>query len=286
MPSLSTSPLLAMGLDFALSKASNSGLAVCAVILLLSVVSWVVIAAKLHLLGVARGANAEFLQVFRHSSHPLSMFQSDERFPASPLFHIYFAAARELAFHLVGVDQPDKTFSQRLQGAGKITASQSNAIRRSMERAMNEACVKVESRLSVVAIAVSAAPVLGLLGTLWGIMESFSEVAGAKGAVPVQAIAPGVAAALLTTVLGLLVALPSMMGYNFLVSRIRAMTLRLENFVGELGTVLDRHYVDHRAPADEIPSMSAFGPPSVTSFGSAGAPPMPRAGGPASSPTI
>jgi len=276
----STSPLLAMGLDFALSQATTTGLATCGLIVILSVVSWFVIAAKLHLLAVARGSNAEFLQVFRHSSHPLSVFQSDERFPASPLFHIYYAAARELAFHLVGVDQPDKTFSQRLQGAGKITSSQSNAIRRSMERAMNEACVKVESRLSIVAIAVSAAPVLGLLGTVWGIMEAFGEVAGAKGAVPVQAIAPGVAAALLTTVLGLLVALPSMLGYNFLVSRMRAMTLRLENFVGELGTVLDRHYVDHRAPADEVPSMSAFGPPSVASFGSISAAPMPRASAP------
>lgn len=280
----SSTPLLAMGLDFALSRISSSGLLLCGVIVILSVASWAIIAVKLHLLGRSRGANAEFLQVFRHSSHPLSMFQTDERFPNSPLFHIYYAAARELAFHLVGVDQPDKTFSQRLLGAGKITASQANAIRRSMERAMNTACVQVESLLGVVAIAVSAAPVLGLLGTLWGIMESFSEVAGAKGAVPVQAIAPGVATALFTTVLGLLVALPSMLGYNFLISRIRAMTMRLENFVAELSTVLDRHYVDHRAPADEIPSMSAFGPPSVASFSSVDAPPMPRASVPPSSP--
>jgi biopolymer transport protein TolQ len=286
MPTLSTPPIFAMGLDFALNQASQTGLVICGLILVLSVASWVVIAAKLHLLGIARGGNAEFLQVFRHSSHPLSVFQSDERFPSSPLFLIYYAAARELAFHLVGVDSPDKTFSQRFQGAGKITASQSNAIRRSMERAMNEACVKLESRLGVIAIAVSAAPVLGLLGTLWGIMESFAEVAGAKGAVPVQAIAPGVAAALLTTIVGLLVALPSMIGYNFLVGRMRAMTLRLENFVGELGTVLDRHYVDHRAPADEIPSMSAFGPPSVASYATATAPPMPRAAGTTSSPNL
>ncbi len=80
----------------------------------------------------------------------------------------------------------------------------------------------------------ATAPFVGLFGTVWGIMESFGEVSGAKGAVPVQAIAPGVAAALITTLLGLLVALPSMIGYNLLVSRLRAMTLRLENFVGEL----------------------------------------------------
>lgn len=143
---------------------------------------------------------------------------------------------------------------------------------------MNEACAKVESRLGLVALAVSAAPVLGLFGTIWGIMDSFSEVAGAKGAIPVQAVAPGVAAALLTTLLGLLVVLPSLVGYNFLVGKIRAMTMRLENFVGEIGTVLDRHYVDHRAPADEIPSLEAFGAPGVVSYPSATSAPFPHTG--------
>ena len=270
------SPVMAIGLDFALSQTSTTGLVICGCIALLSVTSWLIIATKLHQLSSARSANAEFLRVFRHSSHPLSVFQSGEFFDFSPLFHIYYAAARELAFHLVGVDQPDKTFSQRLQGAGKITSSQCNAIRRAMERSMNEACVKVEARLSLVAIAVSAAPILGLLGTVWGIMESFSEVAASKGAIPLQGIVPGVSAAMLTTLFGLLVAVPSLVGYNFLVSRIRAMTLRLENFVGEIGTVLDRHYVDHRAVADELPSLSSMGPPAMAGYASAAAAPFPK----------
>jgi biopolymer transport protein TolQ len=272
------SPVLAIGLDFALSHSSPSGWLVAGLILTLSVLSWGVILIKLRQLAIARAANGEFLHVFRHSHHPLSIFQTGEQFDDSPLFHIYMPAAQDLAFHLVGVDTPDKTFQQRFAGAGRITPSQSSAIRRTMERAMNEACVKVESRLGLVALAVSAAPVLGLLGTIWGIMDSFSEVASAKGAIPVQAVAPGVAAALLTTLLGLLVVVPSLVGYNFLVTRIRAMTMRLENFVGEVGTVLDRYYVDHHAPDDELPSMGSIGPPSVVSHAAAVTTPMPHAG--------
>jgi biopolymer transport protein ExbB/TolQ len=273
-------PVVAMGLDFALSHSSASSWIVCGLILVLSVMSWLIIAMKLHLLRTSQAGNGEFLQVFRHSSHPLFVFQAGEHFETSPLYHIYQAAARELAFHLVGVDQPDRTFSQRLQGAGKITSSQANAIRRCMERAMNEACVKVESKVGLVAMAVSGAPILGLLGTVWGIMEAFGSLASAQGDVPVQAVTPGVAAALLTTLLGLLVALPSLVGYNMLVSRLRAMTLRLENFVCEMGTALDRYYVDHRAPADEIPSLSALGPPSVVSYASTTGTPFPQAGPP------
>jgi biopolymer transport protein TolQ len=272
----SITPTLATGLEFALRQASTQGWLVAALIILLSVVAWLIIMVKLHKLTLARSANGEFLQVFRHSSHPLAIFQSGDRFPDSPLFHVYTRAAEDLSFHLLGVIQPDKTFSQRLQGAGLLTASQANAVRRTMERAMNEGCVKLESRVSAIALIVSAAPVLGLLGTVWGIMSSFAEISSSAGSVPIQAVAPGVAGALLTTVLGLMVVLPSMAGYNFLVSRIRAMTMRLENFAGELGTVLDRHYVDHRSMNDELPSLGAMGPPTASGYATTSASPLPR----------
>jgi biopolymer transport protein ExbB/TolQ len=267
---------LATGLEFALRQASTSGWLITAIIAILSVTVWFIIALKVHTLTLARSANAEFLQVFRHTSHPLAIFQSGDSFPDSPLFHIYIRAAEDLSFHLLGVIQPDKTFSQRLQGAGLLTASQANAVRRTMERAMNEGCIKLESRVSALALIVSAAPLLGLLGTVWGIMASFAEISGSAGAVPIQAVAPGVAGALLTTVMGLMVVLPSMAGYNFLISRIRAMTMRLENFAGELGTLLDRHYVDHRSMNDELPSLGAMGPPTASGYSTPSATSLPK----------
>jgi biopolymer transport protein TolQ len=229
-------------------------------ILAVSLFAWGVIILKLRSLALGRLANAEFLQVFRHSAHPLSIFQMREEFTFSPLYTVYLRGAEELSFHLLGVDQPDNTFNQRLQGAGRITPSQAQAVRRTLERTTNEVCVKVESLMGAVALASSAAPLLGLLGTVWGIIDCFDQVASAKGAIPVQAITPGVSAALLTTLVGLLVALPSLVAYNFLTSRVRSMTARLENFAGELGTVVDRLYVDHHATTEDIPSISALGP--------------------------
>jgi hypothetical protein len=79
-------------------------------------------------------------------------------------------------------------------------------------------------------------------------------------------MAPGVCAALLTTVVGLLVAIPSMFGYNFLVGRIRALIVRLDHFGSEFSSILDRHFVDHRATGEELPSIATLRAPSMPAF--------------------
>src|SRR5205814_1676327 len=91
---------------------------------------------------------------------------------------------------------------------------------------------------------VSGAPFLGLLGTVWGVMDTFSDVATA-GSANLAAMAPGVSAALITTVTGLLVAIPAMFGYNFLVTSIRGMILGMDNFAAELASEFEHRYVDH-----------------------------------------
>jgi biopolymer transport protein TolQ len=260
------SPLLASGIEFGWRQSTTVGLVICGVLLVMSCMSWAVMCMKLYLIRRARAVNAEFLHVFRHSAHPLAIFQSGERFDFAPFFHIYYAAARELAFHMVGVDLPDKTFATRLQGAGRILPTQMEAVQVAMERAVAEAALKFEQRLGVVAMALSGAPFIGLLGTVWGVMDSFASLAQTDGTASIQAMAPGVCAALLTTVVGLLVAIPSMFGYNLLINRIRDMVVRLDNFASELCSTFDRHYVDHRARPDELPSLGALGTPVQSSF--------------------
>jgi len=93
--------------------------------------------------------------------------------------------------------------------------------------------LKLESGLILLAIAVSGAPFLGLLGTVWGVMSTFSAV-GIKGSADLTTMAPGVAAALVTTVAGLMVAIPSMFGYNWLVHNLRVLTVELDNYAQEL----------------------------------------------------
>ena len=92
------------------------------------------------------------------------------------------------------------------------------------------------------ATAVTACPFLGLLGTVWGVMDAFSGMAVA-GSAQLSAVAPGIAAALLTTVVGLLVALPSAIGYNILTSRVRELQVRTENFSQELIADIQRNFL-------------------------------------------
>lgn len=96
--------------------------------------------------------------------------------------------------------------------------------------------------MGMLATAVSAAPFLGLLGTVWGVMDAFSGMAQ-SGSAALSAVAPGISGALLTTIIGLLVALPSMIGYNGLSSRIRRLAVEMDNFAQEFITAIQNEYV-------------------------------------------
>jgi biopolymer transport protein ExbB/TolQ len=114
-----------------------------------------------------------------------------------------------------------------------------------MERAVGESALKLESQMIILATAVSGAPFIGLLGTVWGVMETFADVAKA-GSASLAAMAPGVSAALITTVTGLLVAIPAMFGYNYLVTSVRGMIVELDNYAAELISAFEHRYVAHR----------------------------------------
>ena len=114
-----------------------------------------------------------------------------------------------------------------------------------MDRAVAGATGRLESQMTVLATAVSGAPFLGLLGTVWGVMDTFSGVASSAGVASLKTMAPGVSAALVTTVVALLVAIPAMFGYNYLVNRIRSMIMGLDNYAAELRLDFERWYVDH-----------------------------------------
>jgi biopolymer transport protein ExbB/TolQ len=153
------------------------------------------------------------------------------------------AGCRELTFHLLGTTEIDDTFSTRLAEADRISPVAMNAVRSALEREVGEQALRMEDRMTVLATAVSGAPFLGLLGTVWGVMDTFSAIAASNNA-SLTTMAPGVSGALITTVTGLLVAIPAMFGYNFLVVTIRGMTVELDNFAGELAASFDHRYLD------------------------------------------
>jgi biopolymer transport protein ExbB/TolQ len=115
-------------------------------------------------------------------------------------------------------------------------------IKRTLEGAVARESLKLESGLILLSIAASGAPFLGLLGTVWGVMDTFAGVA-VSGSADLTSMAPGVSAAMITTVAGLLVAIPSMFGYNWLVHTLRVRTVELDNFAQELVSKMETEYL-------------------------------------------
>ena len=268
---------LSPGLQYGLEHSNLTCWIICGVLALLSITSWAVLLSKHFLLSRVHKANLSFLREYRESNHALELYQQREPHEFSSFYHIYHAACREMSWYLLGEDEPGSTFAARLQGAGRITPSQMNAVQVAMERSVAEAALRLEARMSWVATALSGAPFLGLLGTVWGILDTFSMMTTASTPATLATLAPGITTALVTTVLGLLVAIPSMVGYNAQVNRIRGMVVRLDNFASELSAGFDRTFVDHRFSNEALPSMSAMGSPSMPAVSGASSSPLPSA---------
>ena len=237
-------PILAAGLIFALNHSTVPGKAVLITLFIFSIFSWSVMWTKLRVIRIAKRQAINFRSHFRADRQPLRLYTLGARFDGTPLYDVYLAGCEELTFHLLGSPELDDTFRARLETAPPISGTQMRAVDSAMERAVGESSLRLEAQMILLATAVSGAPFLGLLGTVWGVMDTFGDVAAA-GSANLAAMAPGVSAALITTVTGLLVAIPAMFGYNFLVTSIRAMTVDMDNFAAELSSEMAHRYVDH-----------------------------------------
>jgi biopolymer transport protein TolQ len=210
-----------------------------------SIFSWAVMVAKWLQIRATRRATAIFLRRFRAAKHPLELYHQRFACEPSPLSRVYHHGARELCFHLLGSAEVDETFPARLRDAKPLRATALASVRSSMEQTASEESLSLESNLILLASAVSGSPFLGLLGTVWGVMSAFAGIA-MSGKADFNAMAPGVAGALTTTVSGLLVAIPAMFGYNFLLTTIRAMILETENFSAECVSAFEHRYLEVR----------------------------------------
>jgi len=254
-------PILSVvsGLQFGLDHITPFAWGVIGFLALLSTLSWAIILMKWLLLSRTEASNRRFLELFHETPHPLALYLTKDQTEMSPLYYIYHSAARDLAFHLVGEEEPGRNFSVRLQGAGRITPSQMSTVQNAMERAVGTAALKLETRLNFIATIVSVAPLLGILGTVVGLLDVFAAVGGQDQA----PLVPGISSALVTTIVALLMVIPCLIGHNVLVNRIRIIIVRMDNFASELNGVFDRRFVDHRKVEDSLPSLQNFGAPAM-----------------------
>ncbi len=217
------------------SEARPEGKAIIIVLVLFSIFAWSVMAFKGMQMRRAKRLNRLFDEEFRRQQDLLEILNRNVHVDGCPLYAIYQMGTREL------------TDCQRLHahkgGDDKmITLKSMEHVKRALERAVSLESLRLESGLILLAVAVSGAPFLGLLGTVWGVMSVFAQVASQQNA-QLTTIAPGVAGALVTTVAGLLVAIPSMFGYNWLVHNIRVLSVEMDNFAQELASKVETEFV-------------------------------------------
>lgn len=156
-----------------------------------------------------------------------------DHFRHSSLYRVYHVGVRELHHRF---DLYDKAGQSR-----NLTPQAISAIRASVDAGLVREMQKLNSNIVLLTIAISGGPFLGLLGTVVGVMITFAAIAAA-GDVNVNAIAPGIAAALVATVAGLAVAIPALFGYNYLSSRIKNASSDMQVFVDEFITKLAEDY--------------------------------------------
>lgn len=158
--------------------------------------------------------------------------------------HSHFENSNIYRIYHVGVQEMHNRMP-RAVGAGvatlTLTPQAIDAIRATMDASMVRENQKINSLMVLLTIAISGGPFLGLLGTVVGVMITFAAIA-ASGNVDVNAIAPGIAAALAATVAGLAVAIPSLFGYNYLGSRIKEISADMHVFVDEfVAKIAEQH---------------------------------------------
>ncbi|HMP73595.1 MAG TPA: MotA/TolQ/ExbB proton channel family protein [Kiritimatiellia bacterium] len=241
MPSiLIFAPLPLANLSYAFQSANFfSGKMIVIILMVMSVVAWTIMIAKVIEQRRMRFSANRFLDQYRRQDYPLDLYLARRSRGSDPVTVVYNAACSALGLELEHRKEGGLTDDEIRP---TLTALQVGAVRNAAEREIAEQNLTLEKFMGFLAIAVSASPMLGLLGTVWGVLESFSAM-GLHGAANLTEVAPGIASALMTTVVGLFVALPSAIGYNILAGGIKKMTVDMDNFADEFASSIQRSYL-------------------------------------------
>lgn len=190
-------------------------------LILFSLLAWTVMIGKYLDLSRLRALNLSFERRLADTPNVLAIATGQQTRALGPYARLADAAVASARQHNA------EHFSER------AVTIQMGHVENALQRAVARQTIAYESRMVVLGSIVSGAPFLGLLGTVWGVMDAFGSMA-LQSTATLQNLAPGVSGALLTTVAGLLVAIPSVFGYNFLLTQTKLLITELENFASAL----------------------------------------------------
>jgi biopolymer transport protein ExbB/TolQ len=245
--------VVATGLIRAVQESDLQGQIIIGILCLGSAMTWSVMLTKWQQMRRARSTSVEFLNHFRRGRDPLHLFINNFEMPHAPLYNIYRMGAEEVSAQLGGENRAANRRGNAAAAGGVLTLEAPvttreqgmvsiDTLRNALGRAIDAEVMKYESHLPILSTAVQGGPFLGLLGSAWGVMSVFGAMAE-YGTVRLGAVAPGISAALAATVVGLLVAVPSLFAYNWLAARVRHQTMELENFADEFVAAVEHTYL-------------------------------------------
>jgi len=230
-----TLPVALAAIDYLsiVRQSSPLELAVLALLVAVSVVSWALIAVKAVQLNRARDQSITFLDTFWKGSRLDAIYQSARNLPNSPISRVFCAGYEELSKLAQSKDGHENAMSERLGGIENVE--------RALNRASTSQITELESRVSFLGTVGATAPFVGLFGTVMGILSAFNEIAE-KGNASLSTVAAPIGNALVATAAGLFAAIPAVVAYNSFVSRIKVFDTEMANFSSDFLNIIKRHF--------------------------------------------
>jgi len=208
---------------------------VLSVLALFSIICWALIVEKWWEFRAIKRDSKGFTRAFREGRRFSLIYGAAKKFRSSPLAQLYSAAGLELSSVYGGVDQVDAA----LEDGEGLPRDALDAAHRAMRRATEIEVARMERYLPFLATTASAAPFIGLFGTVVGIMSAFHGI-GQQGSASLAVVAPGISEALIATAAGLGAAIPAVMGYNFFINRTRRLATEMDGFTLDLVNIFAR----------------------------------------------
>jgi biopolymer transport protein TolQ len=215
-----------------LSLVTGSGFVVQSVLYMLvlsSVGCWGIVFHKFRQIREARRQSAEFVRVFWDTKNLTTIYEAVDELSRSPVAQVFRSGYREVV--RINKDRQDEATAVRI-----------DSVERAMKRATTEQLTELERSLTFLATTASAAPFIGLFGTVWGIMNAFLGLSMTQSS-SIQAVAPGIAEALIATATGLAAAIPAVVAYNYFAREIRVLAADMQNFASEFLSIVERHFL-------------------------------------------
>lgn len=196
------------------------------ILLAFSVISWAIIAYKMMLLRRIEKETTAYYDLFWEKRQFSLIYTASKGYSATPLKNLFTAIYNELSSTIK--DDPQRIHREDIERFERI-----------LKKTAAIEAAKLEYAVGFLATTGNTAPFIGLFGTVWGIMASFRSI-GAKGAANLAVVAPGISEALVATAMGLLAAIPAVVGYNHIITRTGRIVEEMDNFSADILNIIEK----------------------------------------------